>query len=123
MTSAQVAVGAACGYFFFFGAAFLLRPQLAGRLGLAPLGQAGRTEIRCYYGGLSWALSAYFSYLLAEGHPVAALTGVFFLAAAVLATRIVGTTVDGGWRDPYTRTALPTEAAFVIVLGVIRLLS
>jgi hypothetical protein len=123
MTAAEIAVGVACGYFFVFGAAFLFRPELADQLGLKWVNPAGRTEVRCYYGALSWALSAFFAYLLAGHHPVEALTGVLFLAIAVLATRIVGTAVDRAWHDRYTRTALPTEATFVIVLGIIRLFS
>jgi Na+-transporting NADH:ubiquinone oxidoreductase subunit NqrD len=46
-----------------------------------------------------------------------------FLAGAVFTMRVVGTIIDGGWREPYTRLALPTEAAFVLVVGIVRVLA
>lgn len=121
MKLADLTVIAACLYFFGFGVAYLFRPTMADILGLQWVNPAGKTEIRCYYGGVSWALSAFFAYLLAQHHAVLALTGVLFLATAVLVTRLIGTTVDHGWSERYTRLALPIETAFVVVLVVIRL--
>ena len=123
MTAADVAVVAACGYFAVFGTAFVLRPELAGQFGLKWVDPAGRTEVRCYYGAVSWALAAFLAYLLTQHRAVDALTGVLFLALAVLATRVVGTTVDHAWRERYTKMAVPVEAAFVVALGVVRLFS
>ena len=37
----------------------------------------------------------------------------------MLATRVVGTVVDGAGDDPYTRVALPTETAFVVALALV----
>ena len=66
--------------------------------------------------------SAFLVYLAARGLERSALTGVLFLAAAVLTVRIVGTAVDGDWRHAYTRTALPVETAFVVALALVRFL-
>ena len=55
-------------------------------------------------------------------HSVDALTGVLFLASAVFVMRVVGTTIDGAWREAYTKTAIPVEALFVIVVAVIRII-
>ena len=123
MTAAQVVVAGAAAYFAVFGTGFVFRPTFVEGFGLRWTNAAGRTEVRCYYGAVSWALAAFLVYLLARGRAVDALTGVLFLAGAVFATRVVGTIVDRGWREPYTRLALPTEAAFVLVVGVVRLLA
>ena len=115
------AVYAASAYFVVFGAGFLFRPELVERFSLRWSTPAGRTEVRCYYGAVSWALAAFLVYLVARHHAVDALTGVLFLATGVLVTRIAGTAVDGGWSDPYTRLAIPTESLFVVALLVVRL--
>ncbi len=120
MNAVDVAVLGATLYFFVFGAGFLFRPELAAELGLAWINPAGRTEVRCYYGAVSWALGAYFAWLWTAGEGISALTGVLALASAVLATRIVGTVLDGAGREKYTRLAIPIELGFVIVLGAIR---
>jgi len=99
-----------------FGAGFVFRPELADRLGLAWTTASGRTEVRCYYGAVSWALATFLLYLLHHHHGLEALTGATFLAAAVFGCRVVGTAVDGGWRDAYTRTAIPVEGLFVVAL-------
>jgi hypothetical protein len=121
MTLVGFAVGAAATYFFGFGAGFIFRPQFADQLGLQWVNPAGKTEVRCYYGAVSWALSGFLVYLLTQHQSVDALTGVLFLATAVFVMRVVGTTIDGGWREAYTRTAIPVEGLFVLFLAVIRL--
>ena len=103
-------------YFIVFGTGLLARPELAGRMGLQWTDPSGRTEIRCYYGALSWGLAGFLLYLLHRHHGLEALTGATFLASAVLASRVVGTFVDGGWREAYTKTAIPVEALFVVCL-------
>ncbi len=123
MTAAQVVVAGAAGYFAVFGTGFVFRPAFVEQFGLRWTDAAGRTEVRCYYGAVSWALAGFLVYLLAHGRAVDALTGVLFLAGAVFATRVIGTAVDGGWREPYTRLAIPTEAAFVIVVAIVRLIA
>ena len=118
MDLTTVVVLGAIGYFTIFGLGFLVRPELAARLAPAPTDRSGRTEIRCYYGAVSVGLGAYFAYLLAQDQADHALTGVLVLASAVLLTRVVGTAVDGGWREPYTRVAIPAETAMVLVLAL-----
>lgn len=112
---------AACAYFFGFGAAYVFRPELADQLGLQWVNPAGRTEVRCYYGALSWALAGFFSYLVLRHRAEDALTGVLFLAGAVLSMRLVGTTVDRAWREKYTKLAVPFETTFVVALAAIKL--
>jgi hypothetical protein len=121
MTLVQFAVGCAAAYFFGFGAAFIFRPSLVPMLGLNWENPAGKTEVRCYYGAVSWALSGFLIYLLTKHHPLDALTGVLFLAAAVFTMRVIGTTIDGAWREEYTKTAVPVEALFVLVVAIIRI--
>ena len=41
------------------------------------------------------------------------------IATAILVTRIVGATVDGAWRERYTRTAVPVEMVFVVALALV----
>jgi hypothetical protein len=119
MSGVELAVAAAMGYFVVFGFGFLVRPELADRFGLRWVRPAGRTEVRCYYGAVSWGLAGFLGYLWNRGLEVEALTGVLILAGAVLATRVVGTVVDGAGDDPYTRVALPTETAFVVALALV----
>jgi hypothetical protein len=123
VTAAQVVVAGAAAYFAVFGAGFVFRPALVERFSLRWSSAAGKTEVRCYYGAVSWALAAFLAYLLAQDRAVDALTGVLLLATAVFATRVIGTLVDGGRDDPYTRLAIPVEAAFVLVVGVVRVLA
>lgn len=121
MTAVTVALVGAIGYFAVFGAGFIFRPSFVEGFGLAWNDPAGRTEVRCYYGAVSWALAGFLTYLLTQDLAVEALTGVLFLATAVFTVRLIGTFVDGGWSSAYTRLAIPTELAFVVVVGAIRL--
>lgn len=123
MTAIDVAVVASAVYFAVFGAGFVFRPAFAERLGLTWTEPAGKTEVRCYYGAISWALAAFLLYLLDRGQGVTAETLVLFLASGVVTMRVIGTVVDGGWSSAYTRTAIPVEVGFVIALAVIRTLA
>lgn len=120
MDVTEFAVLAAIGYFAVFGVAFVARPGFVERFALAWTDPAGRTEVRCYYGGVSLALAAFLAYLLDQDLAEQAVTGVLLLASAVLVVRVAGTVADGGWRHPYTRTALPVEALFVVALAAAR---
>ena len=120
MSAVEFAVVGAIGYFVVFGFGFLFRPELADRFGLAWVRPAGKTEIRCYYGAVSWGLAGFAAYLWSRGLELEALTGVLFLAVAVLTTRVVGTVVDRAADDPYTRLAIPTETAFVWARALVR---
>jgi hypothetical protein len=123
MTTTELAVGAAAGYFFVFGTGFVLRPELVDRFALRWTDAAGKTEVRCYYGAVSWALGGFLVYLLTQDLAVEALTGVLFLASSVLLVRIIGTAVDGGRAHPYTRMAIPVETAFVVAVAAVRFLA
>jgi hypothetical protein len=118
VTYLTFAVLAAAGYFLVFGAGFVFRPELISRLGLAPIRNAGRTEVRCYYGLLSWGIAGFLGWMLSRDLGREALVLVLFLASAVLIGRIVGTIVDDARDDPYTRVAIPTETVFVFVLAI-----
>lgn len=119
-TTAMVVV--AIGYFVVFGLGFVLRPALVDRFALRWTDAAGRTEVRCYYGAVSIAIGGVLALALAEDQADLALSAVLILASSVLLTRVLGTVVDGGWQHPYTRLALPTEAAMVVVVGAVKLL-
>lgn len=123
MDVTTLAVLAAAGYFAVFGAGFVFKPELVERFALRWTDAAGRTEVRCYYGAVSWALAGFLVYLLTQDLATEALTGVLFLAAGVFTTRVIGTVVDGGRDHPYTRLALPTEAAFVVAVAAVRFLA
>lgn len=123
MTITELAVGAAAGYFFVFGTGFVFRPELVDRFALRWTDAAGKTEVRCYYGAVSWALAGFLVYLLTEDLATEALSGVLFLATAVLVTRVIGTIVDGGKDHPYTRMAIPVETAFVVAVAAVRFLA
>ena len=93
------------------GAGFLFRPEPVERFALTWMDPAGRTEVRCYYGAVSWGLAAFVVFLVSRSLARDALFGVLFLAVAVLVSRLIGTTVDGGWSHPYTRMAIPVRLA------------
>lgn len=122
MNLTTFAVIAAAGYFFVFGTGFVFKPELVERFALRWTDAAGKTEVRCYYGAVSWALSGFLIYLLTQDLATEALTGVLFLATGVFVTRVIGTVVDGGRDHPYTRLAIPTEAAFVVAVALARFL-
>jgi hypothetical protein len=123
MDITELAVAAAAGYFFVFGTGFVFRPELVDRFALRWTDAAGKTEVRCYYGAVSWALGGFLVYLLTNDLAIDALTGVLFLATAVLVTRVLGTIVDGGRDHPYTRMAIPVETAFVVAVAAVRFLT
>jgi hypothetical protein len=122
VTITTLAVGAAIAYFIVFGLGFIVRPELVGRFALRWTDPAGRTEVRCYYGGVSVALGGFLALLLAEDQADLALSGVLILASTVLLCRLVSTLVDGGRDHPYTRVAIPSEALMVLGLGAAKLL-
>lgn len=120
MTAIEFGVYAAATYFAGFGLGFVFRPAFVRQFGLSWDGPAGKTEVRCYYGAVSVAISAFLLYLVGQDLATEALTGVLILAGSVLTVRIVGTIVDGGWDHSYTRMALPVETLFVLLLAFVR---
>ena len=122
---ASVAVIGLVAYFFGMAVVFIASPvKNAASFAVQPLDNAGKTEIRVYYGGISFALGAFLLYLtLALGTPVYSLVGGLFFATTVFVTRTVFLCVDKGWKCPYTKLAIPAEGLFVIALWTCFILS
>ena len=112
-------------YFFGMAIVFITNPiKNAESFAVKPVDNAGKTEIRVYYGGISFALGAFLLYLtVALETPVYSLVGGLFFATTVLVTRTIFLCVDKGWKCPYTKLAIPAESAFVIALWVCYYLS
>ena len=117
---AGIAVIGLCLYFFGMAIVFITNPiKNAEAFAVKPVDNAGKTEIRVYYGGISFALGAFLLYLtIALGTPVYSLVGGLFFATTVLTVRTIFLFVDKGWKCPYTKLAIPAESAFVIALWV-----
>ena len=122
---ASVAVICLVGYFFGMAIVFITSPlKNAEAFSVKPVDNAGKTEIRVYYGGISFALGAFLLYLtFALGTPVYSLVGGLFFATTVLVTRTIFLFVDKGWKCPYTKLAIPAESFFVIALWICFILS
>ncbi len=122
---ASVAVIGLVLYFFGMAIVFITNPlKNAESFSVKPVDNAGKTEIRVYYGGISFALGAFLLYLtLALETPVYSLVGGLFFSTTVLVTRTIFLCVDKGWKCPYTKLAIPAESAFVVALWVCYFLS
>ena len=105
-------------YFFGMAVVFITKPlKNAESFSIKPVDNAGKTEIRVYYGGISFALGAFLIYLAyATKTPMHSLVGGMFFATTVFVTRTIFLFVDKGWKCPYTKLAIPAEGAFVIAL-------
>ena len=114
-----------CLYFFGMAVVFISKPlKNAESFSIKPVDNAGKTEIRVYYGGISGALGAFLLYLaLATGTAFYSLVGGMFFATTVFVTRTIFLCVDKGWKCPYTKLAIPCESAFVVALWVCFILS
>lgn len=112
-----IAVFGLAAYFFGVTALFIAKPvKNAAMFAMKPDGPAGVTEIRVYYGGISFALGFFLLYLFFSGLGEYALAGGLTFANVVFFTRFIFTFVDKGWKEKYTKLAIPTEAAFVVLL-------
>lgn len=122
--AAVAVIGLVC-YFFGMAVVFVFSPvKNAEKFAVKPVDNAGKTEIRVYYGGISFALGAFLLYLtVALGTPVYSLVGGLFFSTTVFVTRTIFLCVDKGWKCPYTKLAIPAEAAFVVALWVCFILS
>ena len=105
-------------YFWGMAVVFISKPlKNAESFSIKPVDNAGKTEIRVYYGGISFALGAFLLYLtIALKTPYYSLIGGLFFATTVFVTRTIFLCVDKGWNCPYTKLAIPAEGAFVIAL-------
>lgn len=122
---ASIAVIGLVGYFFGMAVVFIISPiKNAEAFAIKPVDNAGKTEIRVYYGGISFALGAFLLYLtIALGTPVYSLVGGLFFSTTVFVTRTIFLCVDKGWKCPYTKLAIPAEGLFVIALWICFILS
>ncbi len=122
---ASIAVIGLVGYFFGMAVVFIISPlKNAESFSIKPVDNAGKTEIRVYYGGISFALGAFLLYLtIALGTPVYSLVGGLFFSTTVFVTRTIFLCVDKGWKCPYTKLAIPAEGLFVIALWTCFVLS
>ena len=127
MSNIPAAVAVVCLACYFFGMAivFITSPiKNAESFSVKPVDNAGKTEIRVYYGGISFALGAFLVYLtVALGTPVHSLVGGLFFSTTVFTTRTIFLFVDKGWKCPYTKLAIPAEGLFVIALWTCFILS
>lgn len=107
-------------YFFGMAIVFITKPlKNAESFSIKPVDNAGKTEIRVYYGGISFALGAFLLYLMfALGTGYHSLIGGMIFATTVFTTRSIFLCVDKGWKCPYTKLAIPAEGLFVIALWV-----
>lgn len=123
--SAAIAVIGLVGYFFAMAIVFITNPiKNAESFSVKPVDNAGKTEIRVYYGGISFALGAFLLYLtLALQTPVYSLIGGLFFSTTVFVTRSIFLCVDKGWKCPYTKLAIPAEGFFVIAFWICFILS
>ena len=122
--AAVAVIGLVC-YFFGMAIVFVCSPiKNAEKFAVEPVDNAGKTEIRVYYGGISFALGAFLLYLtIALKTPVYSLVGGLFFATTVFVTRTIFLCVDQGWKCPYTKLAIPAEGAFVVALWTCFILS
>lgn len=122
---AAVAVVGLVGYFFGMAIVFVISPlKNAESFSIKPVDNAGKTEIRVYYGGISFALGAFLLYLtIALETPFYSLVGGLFFSTTVFVTRTIFLFVDKGWKCPYTKLAIPAEGCFVVALWVCFILS
>ena len=119
MTLIDAALILIVGYFVVTGLTFLFRPDAVALYDLRPIGAAGRTEVRCYYGALALGLGGFVPYLGLNELGREAIIGVLMIAAAILVTRVAGAFLDHGWAERYTRLAVPTEVGFVVALSLV----
>lgn len=122
---ASVAVIGLVGYFFGMAIVFIISPiKNAESFSIKPVDNAGKTEIRVYYGGISFALGAFLLFLtLTLKTPLYSLYGGLFFSTTVFVTRSIFLCVDKGWKCPYTKLAIPAEGGFVIALWTCFILS
>jgi hypothetical protein len=119
-----IAVLGLATYFAVIAVMYMFFPKkYAPMFSIAPVGQAGVTEIRVYYGGISFALGFFLVFLFANGLGEYALIGGLVFSTVVLTVRVIGTVIDKGWKETYTKLAIPVESVFVVLLWLMFILS
>lgn len=121
---ASIATIGLCLYFFGMAITFMLFPvKNAEKFAMKPADNAGITEIRVYYGGISLALAIFLLFLFLMGYPDFALVGGLIFANTVFFTRFAFTFIDKGWKCAYTKLAIPAEGLFIIALWICFIIS
>ena len=123
--AATVATIGLCIYFFGTALVFILNPvKSAEKYSMKPKDEAGVTEIRVYYGGISFALGLFLAIrAFVFGKPFYSLIGGLIFSNTVFFTRFAFTFVDKSWKCAYTKLAIPAEFAFIIALWVCFIIS
>ncbi len=118
--AATIATICLCLYFFGTAIVFIAKPiKYADNYSMKPKDNAGKTEIRVYYGGISFALGLFLAILaFVFGKPFYSLIGGLIFANTVFFTRLTFTFVDKGWKCAYTKLAIPAEGAFIVALWI-----
>lgn len=118
--AACVATIGLCIYFLGTAIVFVAKPKkYAEQYSMIPKDEAGVTEIRVYYGGISFALGLFLAILaFVFQKPFYSLVGGLIFANTVFFTRLIFTFVDKGWKCAYTKLAIPAEGAFIVALWV-----
>ena len=118
--AATVATIGLCIYFFITAAIFILKPiKFADNYSMKPKDEAGKTEIRVYYGGISFALGLFLAILaFVFQKPFYSLIGGLIFSNTVFWTRLIFTFVDKGWKCAYTKLAIPAEGLFIVALWI-----
>ena len=118
--AATVATIGLCIYFLGTALVFIIKPvKYAEKYSMKPKDEAGKTEIRVYYGGISFALCLFLAILaFVFKQPFYSLVGGLIFSNAVFWTRLVFTFVDKGWKCAYTKLAIPAEGAFIVALWI-----
>ncbi len=118
--AATVATVGLCVYFLGTAIVFISKPlKFAEQYSMLPKDEAGKTEIRVYYGGISFALGLFLALLtFVFQKPFYSLVGGLIFSNTVFFTRLTFTFVDKGWKCAYTKLAIPAEGAFVVALWI-----
>ena len=118
--ASTVATIGLCIYFFGTAIVFIISPlKHAEAYSMKPKDEAGVTEIRVYYGGISFALGLFLAILaFVFGKPFYSLVGGLIFSNTVFFTRFIFTFVDKGWKCAYTKLAIPAEFAFIVALWI-----
>lgn len=116
---ASIATFGLCLYFLGMFFTFAFKPlKFCEKFAVKPVDNAGITEIRVYYGGISLALAGFLAFLWGMGYPMFSLIGGLFFSNVVFFTRTIFTFVDKGWKCPYTKLAIPAEGGFIVALWI-----
>ena len=115
--AASVAVLGLMAYFLGVAVVFITKPiPNAKSFSMQPVDNAGKTEIRVYYGGISLSLAVFLGVLFAFNQTMLGLIAGLCFSNAVFFIRFIFTFVDKGWKCPYTKLAIPCEGLFIVAL-------